>query len=414
MGDVRKKLSRMKHHLSSSPAPKQEEVASISEKVVSEEEKLWNTSGVFRVSFTGKGSCFVRKKSWPLAQTWGDYTFQQGLDAIRSWRQLEGDHPLSTRGVHEEEVLFFDIETTGLGHGAGNHMFLIGTVSIRDHRVHLTQYVLPAPGNEPALFQAFLQECKTHCLVTFNGKSFDWPIFAGKHAGLRDEVQALPQVGHVDLYHASRRLYRPSMESVRLQEMERNVLGVHRQDDVPGHLAGMIYQDYLERKNPEGMLQLMKHNEDDILSLVTLYAHLSETVLHPGKALPSVSWEVARWWYAVGAFHRASDQFASLRDANERTLEAMQWYATSIQKQFNKKQALPSWEQLAGMPAHPAVVTACIECAKFYEHDVHDFTRALHYTERALQIVQEIGTMEDDEGPIIYRLKRLLRKQSLT
>ena len=48
-----------------------------------------------------------------------------------------------------------------------------------------------------------------------------------------------------------------------------------REDDIPGFLAPMIYFDFIERKNPEGMLGILKHNEIDILSLITLYTHLT-------------------------------------------------------------------------------------------------------------------------------------------
>ncbi|MDQ7863151.1 hypothetical protein RCO48_25235 [Peribacillus frigoritolerans] len=37
----------------------------------------------------------------------------------------------------------------------------------------------------------------------------------------------------------------------------------------------MIYFDFVERKNPEIMFGIMKHNEWEYLSLITLYIHLS-------------------------------------------------------------------------------------------------------------------------------------------
>ena len=69
------------------------------------------------------------------------------------------------------------------------------------------------------------------------------------------------------------------MDSVKLSNVEKQILDFHREDDVPGYLAPMIYFDYVERKDPEGMLKVLLHNELDILSLVSLYVHLSFQII---------------------------------------------------------------------------------------------------------------------------------------
>ena len=111
--------------------------------------------------------------------------------------------------------------------------------------------------------------------MTYNGKSFDWPQVKTRHTLVRDHVPKLPPFGHFDLYHAARRLWKHRLERLKLAVVEEEILGIHRKDDIPGYLAPMIYFDFVESGQPDGMLGILKHNENDILSLVTLYTHLT-------------------------------------------------------------------------------------------------------------------------------------------
>ena len=76
---------------------------------------------------------------------------------------------------------------------------------------------------------------------------------------------------------------------------------INRKDDIPGFLAPIIYFDYVERKNPEGMLGIMKHNEIDILSFITLYTHLTFQLLGlDGQQTSKEIYEVGRWYSYLG------------------------------------------------------------------------------------------------------------------
>ena len=109
--------------------------------------------------------------------------------------------------------------------------------------------------------------------------------------------RSLPAFGHFDLFHASRRLWKHKLERLKLSIVEKEVLGIERKDDIPGFLAPMIYFDFVESKHPEGMLGILKHNEIDILSLVTLYTHLTFQLLWIRSAANKTeSYEVGRWF----------------------------------------------------------------------------------------------------------------------
>ena len=74
-------------------------------------------------------------------------------------------------------ALYLDTETTGLSGGAGTLAFLVGLAWFdADGELVLEQFLLREPGEEKALLEALRQrveECTL--LVSYNGKSFDWP-----------------------------------------------------------------------------------------------------------------------------------------------------------------------------------------------------------------------------------------------
>src|SRR6266852_6663098 len=61
-------------------------------------------------------------------------------------------------------------------------------------------------------------------LVTFNGKSFDWPLLETRYLMTRAIAPRRP-AAHLDLLHPARQLWRLRLGSVRLADLERHVLG---------------------------------------------------------------------------------------------------------------------------------------------------------------------------------------------
>lgn len=64
-------------------------------------------------------------------------------------------------------------------------------------------------------------------LVTFNGKSFDWPLLE-THYRMSRKIPRPSLRAHLDFFHAARNLWRLRLGSVRLSELERYVLGWDR------------------------------------------------------------------------------------------------------------------------------------------------------------------------------------------
>lgn len=183
-------------------------------------------------------------------------------------------------------ALFLDIETTGLSGGAGTKAFLVGLGSIEGAEFVLWQGFLRGPEQEAALLHevaARIARCSS--LVTFFGKSFDRHRLEDK---MRVHGVQPPFEGraHLDLYHPLRALYRPALADARLGTLERALCCVERDDDLSGAFAPEAWHDFLADR-PHRLERVFAHNRDDVLSLVTLCAHLGRLELAPQPAMKS-------------------------------------------------------------------------------------------------------------------------------
>ena len=107
----------------------------------------------------------------------------------RAWRRLL---PV-VHGFPMEDAVFVDLETTGLSRGAGTYAFLIGVGRFAEGRFRLRQFFLRDFHEEPAVMAALAAELETaRALVTFNGRSFDWPLLETRAAMNRPPAAPAP------------------------------------------------------------------------------------------------------------------------------------------------------------------------------------------------------------------------------
>ncbi|HTU62618.1 MAG TPA: ribonuclease H-like domain-containing protein, partial [Polyangiales bacterium] len=141
-------------------------------------------------------------------------------------------------------ALYLDTETTGLAGGTGTVAFLVGLARFEDESLCLEQLVVPQLGTEtPMLVRLAERIAAASCIVTYNGKSFDWPLLRTRFVLARLPIPALPP--HVDLLHVCRRLWKKRLATVRLVDMEREVLRFEREDDLPGSEIPTRYFEFL-------------------------------------------------------------------------------------------------------------------------------------------------------------------------
>lgn len=169
-----------------------------------------------------------------------------------------------------EDVLFIDIESTGLGHSP---LFLIGTLAWEDDDLLVRQYLARDYAEERAATALFIDAAvEKRLLVSFNGKSFDWPFIRARAAYNGLPFTLAP--AHFDLLHTARRLWRGTLPNCKLQTLEHHICGRLRHDDIPGAEIPDAYHAYVRTGNASQLVQILKHNMLDLITLAELTTRL--------------------------------------------------------------------------------------------------------------------------------------------
>ena len=131
---------------------------------------------------------------------------------------------------------------------------------------------------------------RSELLVTFNGKSFDWPQVQDRstlhHLGsepretprlsptfephLLTRHAERPTIRHFDLLHHARRRWKRQLPNCRLQTLERYICGRHRQGDIPGRDIPAAYHQYVRSKDTRQVQSILHHNALDLVTLLQL------------------------------------------------------------------------------------------------------------------------------------------------
>src|SRR5229473_4999578 len=127
-----------------------------------------------------------------------------------------------------EKWLFLDTETTGLAGGTGTYAFLVGLAWWDAGGLQVEQFFMRDFSEEHSLLHELSGRlAERPVLVTFNGRSFDWPLLESRFTMTRSI--AVPKLAaHLDLLHPARALWKLRLGSVRLVELERHVLDAPR------------------------------------------------------------------------------------------------------------------------------------------------------------------------------------------
>jgi uncharacterized protein len=192
---------------------------------------------------------------------------------IRQW--YPPSHPmvtLSSTLYGRESFLFVDLETLGF---FSRPIILFGLAEFRDRKLLVHQYLVRDMDEElAALSETIAHIREKPVVVSYNGKTFDLPYLVSRSA-----FYNAPPVNtglHIDLLHASRRLFRGEVQDCRLCTIERHVLGINRRTDIPGSLVPEFYESYQRTGNPGPLVPVVEHNREDIVTLARLLAYLSE------------------------------------------------------------------------------------------------------------------------------------------
>lgn len=172
-------------------------------------------------------------------------------------------------------LLCFDTETTGLAGGTGTRAFMIGAADWQGGMLRIRQLTIASTAAEPAMLEAFRGWLAPDTvLVSYNGKCYDAPLLATRYRLARMD-NPLAGLAHVDLLYPTRRRYRGVYENCRLATIERRVLRIVREDDLPGSEAPAAWLAYLRGGSAHALRRVLQHNHQDVVSLARLLGHLS-------------------------------------------------------------------------------------------------------------------------------------------
>ncbi|MBP3925804.1 MAG: ribonuclease H-like domain-containing protein [Clostridium sp.] len=171
-------------------------------------------------------------------------------------------YPLERIGA-PEELLFFDIETTGFS-GERDRLYLIGCTWFSQGRWQLIQWFADTASAEEELLRAFFSFIKKfRTLIHFNGEGFDLP-FLRKRCAYYHLPFSFDGITSLDIY----RLVRPYRKLLGLEHMkQKNIehfLGIAREDLYNGGQLIEVYADYLQSHDDFLYRLLTLHNEDDL------------------------------------------------------------------------------------------------------------------------------------------------------
>ena len=168
-----------------------------------------------------------------------------------------------------EDVLFFDIETTGLSARSAG-LYLIGVLTYTDKNWTLLQYFCEDVADEPAVLQAFFELLRTKkILISYNGDGFDIPFLLHmvEQYGL---PYSFDTVESFDLFKKFRPLkHLLGLPDLKLKSCER-FLGIDREDRFTGGELIEVYFEWQKTKMPALLDTLLLHNAEDIANLPNL------------------------------------------------------------------------------------------------------------------------------------------------
>jgi uncharacterized protein YprB with RNaseH-like and TPR domain len=214
--------------------------------------------------------CDVHGAHYLLSRPAHEYDSIFGTIHERMAKILEREVFPSLSGIAVEDLLFVDIETTGLS--SSQPLFLIGALSLTEE-APLDLFLARDYPEERAALAAYHELAHGKTLVTFNGKSFDWPYIEGRSKSYRLNFKRPP--AHLDLLHHARRQWKHSLPNCKLQTLELYLCGRTRVDDVPGSQIPRTYHEFVATHAASGrgahlMAPILHHNALDILTMAEL------------------------------------------------------------------------------------------------------------------------------------------------
>jgi uncharacterized protein YprB with RNaseH-like and TPR domain len=303
-----------------------------------------------------------------------------------------------------QQWLFLDTETTGLAGGTGTYAFLVGIAWWDAGGLEVEQFFMREHSEEHSLLVALAERmAERRVLVTFNGKSFDWPLLETRYRMTRTIRLPAPRA-HLDLLHPARNLWRLRLGSVRLAELERHVLGWNRGADVMSELIPDIYFNFVRGGAVEPLVPVFHHNQMDLRGLAGLSRRILSLLGEPESEGPAAHSLDALELYGVSRICERRGLTKRARNLYERSIaselppetdrRARRSLARLAKREGDFSVARELWEGMLGHSREG--LEAYEQLAIYYEHHARQPHQAARITRKALTELRRanrLGTM---------------------
>ncbi|MBW3011743.1 ribonuclease H-like domain-containing protein, partial [Candidatus Woesearchaeota archaeon] len=179
-----------------------------------------------------------------------------------------------------EDVLFFDLESTGWStyphqrNFIGKNLIFLNGLAYREKNDIMFElnFARNPFEEEPILRRLRELEKKSREIVTFNGRTYDYPVTKERFVA-NMMVNGLDDEKHTDLYNElvrSNARKRHNLASLKLRHLY-ELFDKDTREDIPGREIPLLYHNWLQNGQPSVIEKNLQHNVLDLMTLVAVY-----------------------------------------------------------------------------------------------------------------------------------------------
>jgi uncharacterized protein YprB with RNaseH-like and TPR domain len=326
--------------------------------------------------------------------------------------------------INPEKWLFLDTETTGIAGGTGTYAFLIGLAWWESGGLSVEQLFMRDHDEEHSVLLHLSDRLHNRpVLVTFNGKSFDWPLLQNRFRMTR-QIEVPEITAHLDFLHPARQLWRLQIGSTRLGDLERSVLGGEslgwsRLHDIDSSRIPEAYFEFLRAGVIDRICGVFQHNRMDLRGLAALAGRILHILANADnvQVAPLESYAISQLLARHGERSKARKVYerclnSDLPEAIAR--KARHEAAKLARHEHDFDRAAELWNQLASSiePSFEALEQLAIH----YERREENYAEAVRITRSALSALRRAARLgrirpERHENLSARLKRRLIRVQ---
>jgi hypothetical protein len=422
--DLKERLNRLTSISKSQPGEKSQVLSDLRQRLdrLLEPKKTYRKKEIVpieqlvegEVISTPAGETFRTKQHFPPHHRYGEMALSDIL-SIPTYpaHLLSRDERL--RELDFRKALFLDTETTGLSGGTGTFAFMVGLGFFQEDQFLVHQFFMRDYSEERASLSLLKNVIDSfQFLVTFNGRQYDIPLLETRFI-LSRMVSKVREMPNFDLLYPSRRIWKGAYENCRLVTLESRLLGIERTDDIPSEWIPYLYFEYIQTGDARKIQQVFYHNQMDILSMVALAGRIHLVYHDPQAArhrkgiehfaLGKLFWEHGQREKAIPCF-----EIALKRCDDDLSWEVMKWLSRAFKKTGQAEKARSLWEEMMSWP-YKKDAFPYVELAKYHEHRLKDWNKAMAYVDEALDFIPPHQQKEIEL--LRHRKQRLEQKKVL-